>query len=105
MGIEQDLRRVFGRKPAPADLADRVLARLEQPDVLPITMTTRRSSGVRWLLAIAASTAVTVAAAQYVVHQRTVAEAERVQKDVRVALEITAEKLALVQRRLQAVPR
>ena len=38
---------------------------------------------------------------QYYSHRQAVAEAERVQNDVRLALHIAGEKLALLQRKLQ----
>ena len=101
MTLEHDLRRAFRRKPAPPDFAGRLLARLEPRDVLPAPTVSSRVPAVRWLAAAAASTLVAMAGAQYYMHQQTVAEAERVQNEVRLALQIAGEKLALVQRKLQ----
>lgn len=101
MNFEDELRRAFRCQPAPPDFADRVLARLDRPDVLPAATAPPRVPALRWLAAVAASTLVAIGGAQYYVHQQTVAEAERVQQEVRLALQIAGEKLALVQRKLQ----
>jgi hypothetical protein len=101
MNFDDELRRAFRRQPAPSDFADRVLARLEQRDVRPATIVLPRVPAVRWLVAAAASTLVAIGGTQYYRHRQTVAEAERVQQEVRLALEITVEKLAVVQRKLQ----
>jgi hypothetical protein len=114
MNIEDDLRQALRRKPAPPDLAARVMARLNEeraaaPTVTPFTArtgTTRSSQDrglmwpMRWLAAAAAAAVVVTGAAQYYTYQQTVAEAERVHQDIRVALQITSEKLAVVQRRI-----
>jgi hypothetical protein len=107
MNLEDDLRRAFRRKPAPPDFADRVLKRLKQRDVVPATTVSSspRPLAVRWLAAAAAITLVAIGSAQYYTQQETVAEAERVQQEVRLALQIAGEKLALVQRKLQEPPR
>ena len=103
MNFEQDLRRAFRRKPAPPGFADRVLARLEQRDVrpAPAVATPPRLAPVRRLAVAAAITLAAIGGAQYYTHQRTAAEAERVQKEVGLALQIVSEKLALVQHKLQ----
>lgn len=101
MNFEDELRRAFRRQPAPSDFADCVLARLERPDVLPAATPPSRVPARKWLAAVAASTLLVIGGAQYYMHQQTVAEAERVQQEVRLALQIAGEKLALVQRKLQ----
>lgn|SRR5262249_24559942 len=101
MNFEDELRRAFRRQPAPPDFADRVLARLEQRHVLPAGAVWAPVPAVRWLAAAAASTLVVIGGAQYYVHRQHVAEAERVQQEIRLALQIAGEKLALVQRKLQ----
>jgi hypothetical protein len=98
MSIEQDLHRAFRRKPAPADFADRVLARVAASD-------RRRSAGwrprmVRWLAAAAAITLTATGGVRYYTYQQTLAEAERVKQDIRLALQITSETLALAQERI-----
>jgi hypothetical protein len=122
MNLDDDLRRVFRRKPAPPHLADKVLARIAQGDISsagntpPLASPTcppqlqrrpkLREGGVRrWLAAAAAMTLVAAGGARYYLYQQTVAEAEQVQADIRVALQITGEKLALVQRKVQDLQR
>lgn len=99
MNLDHDLRRALRRTPAPPHLAHRVLARLEQPHVVPAA--TSRAPAVRRLAVAAAIALTAVGGAEYYRRQQTVAEAERVQKDIRLALQITGETLALVQRKLQ----
>jgi hypothetical protein len=102
MNLDDDLRRAFRRTAAPRDFVDRVLASLEQrdaPAAAPAAWPLR--TALQWLAAAAVITVVTAGGARYYIQQQTVAEAERVQKEVRVALDIAGEKLALVQRKLQ----
>lgn len=133
MNIDNELRDALRRKQAPADLAERVLARInEQPAVrqaapassrlrLSGRGATRRqaalpgrsavadrpggqgfgSQGVRRWLAAAAVLAVTVGGAErYYTQQRQAAEAARVQQELRIALQITSDTLAVVQSKL-----
>ena len=58
----------------------------------------RRTS---WFAAAAAAVIVAVAGAQYSASRAAAAEAERVQKDIQAALQITSETLALVQERVE----
>ena len=97
MNIEQDLQRALRRKSAPPDFTDRVLARID-----PQAEASRRSPVRQWLAAAAAAALVATGAARYYAYQQTVAETERVKQDVRLALQITSEKLALVQARIDA---
>jgi hypothetical protein len=102
VNLDHDLRCAFRRKPAPRDFADRVLARLAQPDVATtVASPSPRRPAVHWLAAAAAIAVVAIGGARYYIEQQTVAEAERVQKEVRAALQIAGEKLALVQRKLR----
>ena len=100
MNLEHDLRDAFRRKQAPADLADRVLARInEEPG--PSRQAGPASSGVRrWLAAAAVLAIAAGAAGQYYEHQRQAAETARVQEELRIALQITSETLARVQSKL-----
>lgn len=110
MNIDDELREALRRKQAPADLADRVLARInEQPvperQAVPTSIGHRRqgmaAQGVRRWLAAAAVLAVTVGGAErYYTQQRQAAEAARVQEELRIALQITSETLAVVQTKL-----
>jgi hypothetical protein len=100
MNVEQDLRRALRRKPGPPDLADRVLARIEaRPSAT--TWSAAHRGLTRWLAAAAAVAIVATGAARYYEQQKTIAEAERVERDVRLALQITSEKLAFVQQRVE----
>jgi hypothetical protein len=65
-----------------------------------------REGGVRrWLAAAAAVAVISAGGARYYLYQQTVAEAVRVQADIRVALQITGEKIALVQRKVEDLQR
>lgn len=103
MNVEYDLQRALRRKPAPRDLVDRVTARLGQRDTSPdrSVSPSRRWPAVRWLATAAAIAFVAMSGAGYYARQRKAVEAERAQNDVRLALQIAGEKLALVQRKLQ----
>ena len=101
MNFEDELRRALRRQPTPPDFAERVLARLGQREGVLSSAASPWVPAARWLAAAAASTLMAIAGAQYYMHQQAVAEAERVQQEVRLALEIAGEKLALVQRKLQ----
>ena len=105
MNLESDLRAAFKRNPAPPDFAVHVLARLEHRDVSPSpAVIASRSSGLpglRWMVTAAAMVLLVIGGADYYIRQQTAAEAERVKKDAMLALQITGEKLALVQRKLQ----
>ena len=89
MNLDHDLRRTFRRTPAPDHLADRVLARIAQGDVSgantgrPTSIGSARMPVRRWLAAAAAVTLMAAGGARYYLYQQTVAEAERVQADIR----------------------
>lgn len=109
MNIDDELREALRRKQAPADLADRVLARInEQPSpqrqAVPIPIGERRhgmgAQGVRRWLAAAAVLAVAAGGAERYYTQQRAAEAARVQEELRIALQITSETLAVVQSKL-----
>ena len=121
MNIEQDLRDALRRQPAPADLADRVIARIGNGDAGVDTsrapgaasagvlrMPAARPGGTAtmyrrtsWLAAAAAAVIVAVAGAQYSASRAAAAEAARVQRDIQAALQITSETVALVQERVE----
>jgi hypothetical protein len=96
MSIEQDLHRAFRRKAAPADLAERVLARIDASG----RRSRSRMAGLRWLAAAAAITLSVTGGVRYYTYQQTLAEAERVKQDIRLALQITSDTLAIAQDRL-----
>jgi hypothetical protein len=96
MNLEHDLRHALRRQPGPSDLADRVLARIAQDTP------SRPHRTMPWLAAAAAVTLVATGATRYYAYQQQVAEAERVKEEIRVALQITSETLAHVQRRVES---
>ena len=99
MNIEQDLQRALARKPAPPDLADRVMARLDGNRRTAVAAPRRHR---QWLAAAAAVILVASGAARYYEYQQQAAEAERVKEEIRVALQITSDVLSVAQARIQA---
>ena len=109
MNIENELREALRRKQAPADLADRVLARARERSEQPATRlnTAAATAGkpgtsrvvMRWLAAAAVLAATAGGAERYYTQQRA-AEAARVEQEIRIALQITSETLARVQSKL-----
>jgi hypothetical protein len=99
MNIEQQLQDALRRKQPSRDFTDRVLARIDAPDAAQAAAPSRRR---QWLAAAAAAALLAAGGARYYAHQQVVAEAERVNQDIRLALQITSEKLALVQARVDA---
>ena len=102
MKLENDLRRAFGRKAAPAELESRVLARI-QPETrqAPGTQRRRRPRSLESLAAAAAIAAAVAGGAQYYEYRHNVAEAQRIESDIRLAMHVTGEALARVQAKLQ----
>src|SRR5687768_14141001 len=106
MNMDHELRDALRRKQAPADLADRVLARInEQParQAPPISIRLRQGyggQGVRRWLAAAAVVAVAAGGAERYYTQQRAAETARMQEELRIALQITSETLAVVQSKL-----
>ena len=99
MNIEHELRDALRRKQAPPDLADRVLARINE-SAAPAPRTGHGSSlAMRWLAAAAIVTLTVGGAERYYTQQRA-AEAARVQQELEIALQITSETLAVVQSKL-----
>ena len=104
MSIEHDLHRALRRRPAPPDLADRVLTRLSDNAESGVGRTVVASGFRRtrvWLAAAAAIALMVTGGARYYTQQQTIAEAERVKQEIRLALQITGEKLALAQQRVE----
>jgi hypothetical protein len=95
MNLDDELRGALKRQPPSPDFADRVLERIARVDVEGA-----RSPALRWLAAAAALTLVVAGSVRYYAYQQSVAEAERVKAEIRLALQITSEKIAMVQLRL-----
>jgi hypothetical protein len=110
MTFEQDLQRALKPRPAPPDLADRVLARLATEPAAardgqrpaPAARIPGRATMTRWLAAAAAVTLLAAGSARYYEYRQAAAEAERVQQELQLALQITTETLARVQQRLDS---
>jgi hypothetical protein len=100
MNMDQELRDALQRKQAPPDLADRVLARINNGEAAPASNRGPGSSGVfRWLAA-AAVLAIAVGGAETYYTQQQAAETARVKEELRVALQITNDTLARVQSKI-----
>jgi hypothetical protein len=99
MNIEHELQNAMRRKQPSPDFTGRVLARLDPPHAAPAAAPSRLR---RWLAAAAAVALLASGGARYYSHQQSVAEADRVNQEIRLALQITSEKLALVQARVDA---
>jgi hypothetical protein len=97
MNIEHELQRALSRKPAPPDLADRIVARIDGQRTSSAGWAGHR----RWLAAAAAVVLLVGGGARYYEQRRLAAEAERVTQEIRVALQITSEVLARAQARIQ----
>lgn len=110
MTFEDDLQRALRRRPAPPDLADRVLARLAPEPAAardgqrpaPAARIPGRDTMTRWLAAAAAVTLLAAGSARYYEYRQAAAEAARVQQELQLALQITTETLARVQQRLDS---
>lgn len=105
MNIDHELREALRRKQAPADLADRVLARINNGGAQAPRQTGARSAAgshpvLRWLAAAAVLAVAAGGAERYYTQQRQAAEAARVQEEIRIALQITSDTLAVVQSKL-----
>lgn len=101
MKLEDDLRRALRRKPAPPGLVNRVRAAIERNDAAVTRMPALNASRAwPWLAAAAVITVMAARETLYYGDQQQAAEAHRVQSDIRIALQITNEKLGLVQRRM-----
>ena len=110
MNMDDELREALRRKPAPADLADRVLALARERSAKPPAA--RFNSGaataekpvtgrmvMRWLAAAAVLAVAAGGAERYYTQQRA-AEAARVEQEIRIALQITNDTLARLQSKL-----
>lgn len=106
MKLEDDLRQVFRRRAAPVDLESRVLARIqrERRDTTRV-LPGLRARSLKWLAAAAALTVMAAGGIKYSEHQRNVAEARRIEGEIRLAVHVTSEALAKVQARLSASTR
>jgi hypothetical protein len=100
MNMDQELRDALQRKQAPPDLADRVLARINNGEGATASNRGPGSHGVfRWLAA-AAVLAIAAGGADRYYTQQQAAETARVKEELRVALQITNDTLARVQSKI-----
>jgi hypothetical protein len=100
MKLEDDLRRAFERRPAPAEFEHRVSARLQRETPATSAPSGSRRRALKWLAAAATIAAVAGGARVYE-HRQNVAEARRIESDIRLALHVTSEALTRVQIKLQ----
>jgi hypothetical protein len=112
MNLDDDLRCALKRQPPSPDFADHVLARIARGEIEGGRVKgeggresgkggSRRGLPLRWLTVAAAFALVVGGALRYYAYQQSVAEAERVKAEIRLALQITSEKIAMVQLRLR----
>ena len=117
MNLEDDLRRALQRTDPPLDFANRVIAEVERstpkgkvngfpsPKQGGGGPVSRRFPALQWLAA-AATLALSVAGGvRYYEYRQNVAEAKRVEAEIRLAMQITSEALSRVQVRLQDAAR
>src|SRR5262245_60124360 len=107
MSMDNELHDALRRKQAPDDLADRVLARINNGEAREAQAPTIRSGAGshpvrRWLAAAAVLAVAAGGAERYYTQQQAAeaAQAARVQEDLRTALQITSDTLAVVQTKL-----
>lgn len=103
MTLDAQLRRALKREAPPADLADRVIGALLPSGRGRPAGDHRggRSRAARWALAAAAAVAIIAGTLHVRMRHDAAAEADRAKRDVLVALQVTSQKLQLVQRKLQ----
>ena len=101
MNLEDDLRRALRPEPAPPDLVERVRAAIERNDVVAARVPPSNAwRALPWLAAAAAITLMTARGTVNYGDRQQVVEARRVQSDIRIALQITNDKIELVQRKM-----
>ena len=100
MNIDHELRDALRRKEAPRDLAERVLERITEAPAPPSRRPAQTSGIRRWLAAAAVFAIAVTGAGRYYSSLQREAEAARVQEEIRIALQITSETLAVVQSKL-----
>jgi len=98
--MDRELFDALQRKQAPDDLADRVLARINAGATQPARTGGGSNPVMRWLAAAAVVAVAVGGAERYYTQQQQAAETARVQKELRVALQITNDTLAVVQSKL-----
>ena len=101
MTLEDDLRRSFSRKAAPPHLEIRVRSRVQREQSTAHRAPIGGGRPLKWLAAAAAITVMAAGGARYYEHQRNVAEARRIEAEIRLAMHVTNEALATVQGRLR----
>jgi len=100
MNMDRELSDALQRKRAPDDLADRVLARINSGAAQPARSGGGANPVMRWLAAAAVLAIAAGGADHYYTQQQQAAEAARVKEELRIALQITNDTLAVVQSKL-----
>lgn len=100
MDIELQLKSVLRRKPAPPDLAERILRNVEGRTAKLRAFPVRRTFPVRWLAAAAAALVLMAAFGwQYEQERQRRIAAEQTVAQLKLALRITARKLVRAERK------
>lgn len=106
MNLEDDLRRALKRTDPPLDFANRVIAQVQRGQTAGGGgAVVKRAPMMQWLAAAATIALVVAGGARYYEYQQNIAEAQRVEAEIRLAMQITGEALARVQARLQNASR
>jgi uncharacterized protein HemX len=101
MSLDDDLRKALRPKAPPEGFAERVLVRVVlSPAAGPAARRPQGRTRLVRALAVAAALVVTAAGTSYYRYQVVQLEGERAAREVRIALQIASEKLALVERRV-----
>ena len=102
MNLEDDLRRALRRTEPPLDFANRVIAEVMRESKagsqVPVVS---RFPVKQWFAAAATVALVAAGGARYYQYQQQLAEAERAQAEVMLALQVTSDAFAIVQAKLQ----
>ena len=107
MNLEDDLRRALRRTDPPLDFANRVIAEVKRDGVKRESKAGGQAPVIsrlpikQWFAAAAMLTLVAAGGARYYQHQQQLAEAERAQAEVMLALQVTSDAFAIVQAKLQ----
>ena len=107
MNLEDDLRRALRRTDPPLDFANRVIAEVKRNSVQRESKAGSQADVIarfplkQWFAAAATLALVAAGGARYYQYQQQLAQAERAQAEVMLALQVTSDAFAIVQAKLQ----